>query len=76
MGLPLSLKLMEGDMKQEKEERRSFLKHILAGSTAVAAVAVTRKPVQADTVSEKRISNDVLYRETEHFKKHYQSWRS
>ena len=70
------LNVMEGNMKQEKEERRSFLKHILAGSAVVAGVAVTRKQVQAGTVSENRVSKDVLYRETDHFKKHYQSWRS
>ena len=62
-------------MKQEDKKRRSFLKHVLAGGTAVAGVSITRKQVQADTISDKRVSNDVLYRETEEFKKYYQNWR-
>lgn len=63
-------------MKQEQGKRRSFLKHILAGSAVVAGVAVTRKQVQADTASDNRVSKDTLYKETDSFKKHYQSWRS
>lgn len=63
-------------MEQEQGKRRSFLKHILVGSAAVAGVAVTQKRLQAETSPETRISSEVLYQESEHFKKLYKSWRS
>lgn len=62
-------------MKQEEGKRRSFLKHILAGSAAVAAVAVSRKSAQASMAPEKTLKSD-LYEETDDFKKYYQSLRS
>ena len=62
-------------MKQEEGKRRSFLKHILAGSAAVAGVAVTRKQAQAKSVSDQTLNSD-LYQETEDFKKFYKSLRS
>ncbi|MGL1932578.1 MAG: twin-arginine translocation signal domain-containing protein [Desulfotalea sp.] len=62
-------------MKQDEGKRRSFLKHILAGGAAVAAVAVTRKQAQASSVTDKTLSSD-LYKETDDFKKYYQSLKS
>lgn len=63
-------------MKQEQGKRRSFLKHILTGSAVVAGVSLTQKKVQAGTSPEPRISDEILYQESEHFKKLYKSWRS
>ncbi|WP_156792250.1 hypothetical protein [Desulfotalea psychrophila] len=59
-------------MKKEQGKRRSFLKHILAGSAAVAGVAVTRKKAQAADL-QKVAGSEVLYQETEDFKKYYKS---
>ena len=61
-------------MEKEQGKRRSFLKHILAGSAAVAGVAVTRKKAQAAGL-QKAAGNEVLYQETEDFKKYYKSLR-
>ena len=36
-------------MKKEAEGRRSFLKHIMAGSAVIAGVAAAKKPAQANT---------------------------
>ena len=62
-------------MKQEEGKRRSFLKHILAGSAAVAGVAVTRKQAQAKSEARSIAANDGLYQETADFKKYYDSLR-
>ena len=62
-------------MENEKKERRSFLKHILAGTAAVAGTAAAIKPARAGT---KKITpgDEVLYNESESFKKYYNSLRS
>ncbi len=64
-------------MKKNEEGRRSFLKHVLAGSAVVAGIAASKKPA---TAGKHPIDNpegqDVLYRETEEFKKYYDSLRS
>lgn len=63
-------------MQQDKKERRSFLKHLLAGSAVVAGAASAIKPAQAETSSQLTTQDEVLYRETESFKKYYKSLRS
>jgi len=64
-------------MKKDEEGRRSFLKHVLAGSAVVAGVAATRKPAAAgQTLKIDRSRSDILYRETDAFKKYYESIRS
>ena len=62
-------------MQEEKKERRSFLKHLLAGSAVIAGAATAVKPAQAET-SPHIITNDELYKETDSFKKYYKSLRS
>lgn len=63
-------------MKQEKEGRRSFLKNILAGSAVAAGVAAGKKPAQAKTIQAEKQDTEVLYQETDAFKKYYEALRS
>ncbi|MBM9605550.1 hypothetical protein [Desulfopila inferna] len=63
-------------MKKDQDKRRSFLKHILAGATVVAGSIAAIKPAKAKSVSLRREGEDVLYHESEKFKKYYQSLRS
>ena len=64
-------------MKKNEEGRRSFLKHVLAGSAVVAGVAATRKPATAgQKLDFDRGESDILYKETDDFKKYYESLRS
>ena len=63
-------------MQNEKKERRSFLKHLLAGSAVIAGAAAAVKPARAETSAEVTASNEVLYKESDSFKKYYKSLRS
>lgn len=65
-------------MKQEKDKRRSFLKHILAGSVVAAGAAAAVKPAKAAAKkgAVPDCSNEILYHESEDFKKYYKSLRS
>ncbi len=63
-------------MKEEKEVRRSFLKHILAGSAVVAATFAGKKSAEAKTGPVLQEGNETLYKESEDFKKYYKSLRS
>lgn len=63
-------------MENEKKERRSFLKHILAGSAVLAGAATAVKPARAGTQKEIKGSDEILYHESEAFKKYYDSLRS
>ena len=63
-------------MKEEKDVRRSFLKHILAGSAVVAASFAGKKSAEAKTGPIMQDGDEVLYRESEDFKKYYKSLRS
>jgi len=63
-------------MQEEKEVRRSFLKHILAGSAVAAATLVGKKTVNAKEQPVKPEGNEILYSESEAFKKYYRSLRS
>lgn len=63
-------------MENEKRERRSFLKHILAGSAALAATGAAIKPARADTSKTVNGSDEVLYQESDAFRKYYKSLRS
>ncbi|PID42482.1 MAG: Tat pathway signal protein [Proteobacteria bacterium] len=60
----------------EKEKRRSFLKHMLAGSAVIAGTSVAVKPAKAKKKAEPAGSDEVLYYESEAFKKYYKSLRS
>ncbi len=63
-------------MKEEKEVRRSFLKHILAGSAVVATALAGKKSAEAKVAKTLQPGDEVLYKETENFKKYYESIRS
>ncbi len=64
-------------MEHEKKERRSFLKHLFAGSAVVAGAASMVKPAQAKrSASVAEGGGEILYSETESFKKYYKSLRS
>jgi hypothetical protein len=63
-------------MKQEKEKRRSFLKHILAGSAVVVGTAAAIKPAKAKSGPAVMDSDEVLYKESANFSKYYKSLRS
>ncbi|BHH84429.1 twin-arginine translocation signal domain-containing protein [Desulforhopalus sp. 52FAK] len=62
-------------MKKEEGKRRSFLKHILAGTAAVVGTAAIVKPVKAKTVTAVDRSDETLYHESESFKKYYKTLR-
>ncbi len=62
-------------MQNEKKERRSFLKHILAGSAVLAGTAAAIKPARAGTRTKSVESDEILYQESEAFKKYYDSLR-
>lgn len=63
-------------MKKEGDNRRSFLKHILAGTAAVAGTAAMIKPVKATATTKVSQPGEALYYESEDFKKYYKSLRS
>jgi hypothetical protein len=62
--------------KKEEDNRRSFLKHVLVGSAAVAGVAATIGPAKADSPSPTIPLDEILYHESESFKKYYKTLRS
>ncbi len=61
-------------MKNEGENRRSFLKQLLVGATVAAGAVTAIKPAKAKAAPLKRKGKDeVLYHESEHFKTYYKS---
>ncbi|MFW2365891.1 MAG: twin-arginine translocation signal domain-containing protein [Desulforhopalus sp.] len=62
--------------KKEEDNRRSFLKHILAGTAAVVGTAAIVKPVKAKTTPTVSGSGETLYHESESFKRYYKTLRS
>lgn len=62
-------------MKKEEDRRRSFLKHILAGTAAVVGTAAIVKPAKAKEDSMVTRTNETLYHESESFKKYYKTLR-
>ncbi len=63
-------------MKKEQDKRRSFLKHILAGTAVVMGTAAAIKPARAKSAPVRTSSDETLYYESEDFKKYYDSIRS
>ncbi|MDH3328439.1 MAG: hypothetical protein OEM01_04335 [Desulfobulbaceae bacterium] len=64
-------------MEKKEDGRRSFLKHVLAGTAIVAGVAATKKTANAKKNLQAGYGDsETLYRETEEFKKYYESIRS
>jgi len=62
--------------KNEEDKRRSFLKHILAGTASVAGVAAIARPVKAKSVPKPDPLGETLYHESDSFKKYYKTLRS
>lgn len=62
--------------KKEEDNRRSFLKHILAGTAAVVGTAAIVKPAKAKTTLPVSHPGETLYHESESFKKYYKTLRS
>lgn len=62
-------------MKKEDEKRRSYLKHVLAGTAAVMGTAAIIKPAKAKSASIVKHPGETLYHESESFKKYYKSLR-
>jgi hypothetical protein len=69
-------------MKTEEDKRRSFLKHILAGTAAVMGTAAMIRPAKSKSKAKSKsattinLSNETLYYESESFKKYYKNLRS
>jgi hypothetical protein len=63
-------------MKKEEDKRRSFLKHILAGTAAVMGSAAIVRPAKSKSAAKIDLSNETLYHESESFKKYYKNLRS
>ena len=60
-------------MKKEEDKRRSFLKHILAGTAAVIGTAAIVRPAKAKSAQMVDRSNETLYHESDSFKKYYKT---
>jgi hypothetical protein len=63
-------------MKKEEDKRRSFLKHILAGTAAVIGTAAIVRPAKAKTAATVDHADETLYHESDNFKKYYKNLRS
>jgi hypothetical protein len=63
-------------MKKDEDKRRSFLKHILAGTAAVIGTAAIVRPAKAKSESTVNHPDETLYHESENFVKYYKSLRS
>ncbi len=63
-------------MKKEQDSRRSFLKHMLAGTAAVSGTAAVVRSAKAKSVSAENHCDEILYHESESFKKYYKTLRS
>ena len=62
-------------MANNDASRRSFLKTVLAGSTAAAVTLSGKNTEAADAAKKKKQADEVLYRETPAFKEYYDSLR-
>ncbi|MBU1232761.1 MAG: Tat pathway signal protein [Proteobacteria bacterium] len=62
-------------MQEKDDNRRSFLKQILAGSAIVAGSTLVGTKAKAKEQMKARRPDEVLYRKSEAFKKYYDSLR-
>ncbi len=63
-------------MKKEEDKRRSFLKHILAGTAAVIRTVGIIRPVKVKSAATINLPNETLYHERESFKQYYKNLRA
>ena len=61
--------------KKEEDNRRVFLKQVLTGAAVASAAAIIR-PVKAKSAPMLSRSDEILYHESENFKKYYKTLRS
>jgi len=62
--------------KKIEDNRRSFLKHVLAGTSTVFVVAASVRPAKAKSAPMLCRLDETLYHESESFKKYYKTLRS
>ena len=62
-------------MHEIDSSRRSFFRQILAGSAVVSGLVLSGKKAGARQRQHDRPDSQVLYRETEAFRKYYESLR-
>jgi len=60
---------------EKKDQRRSFLKHLLAGTVIAAGTSSIVKSTKAGEGRGQINITETLYRETEEFKSYYRSLR-
>jgi hypothetical protein len=62
-------------MKQNDDQRRSFLKQIFAGTAVVAGSALVGIKAKAQETAATKRPDEVLYKKSDAFKKYYDSLR-
>jgi len=64
-------------MEKDQDKRRSFLKHIAAGAAVIAGSVAAIKPARAGkTAVAPQDGAETCYKESENFKKYYDSLKS
>ena len=62
--------------KTEEKNRRSFLKHVLTGTAAVAGAVAIIQPATSRSAPTLNLLDEKLYYESESFKKYYKTLTS
>lgn len=62
-------------MKENDEQRRSFLKQILTGSAIITGSALSGHKAQAKETANNSRPQEILYTESDAFQKYYDSLR-
>ena len=62
--------------KKVEAKRRSFLKHVLAGTATIVGTAVLVRPTKVRSATLPDRLDETLYHESENFKKFYKTLRS
>ncbi len=63
-------------MKKEQDNRRSFLRHMLAGTAAVVGTAAIVRSAKAKSAPASNRVDEVLYHESGNFSRYYKNLRS
>jgi hypothetical protein len=63
-------------MKKEEDKRRSFIKHILAGTAAVMGAVAIIGPAKVKSAATINLPDETLYHESESFTQYYRNLRS
>jgi len=62
-------------MKENDDQRRSFLKQMLAGSAIIAGSTVSSRKAQASETAKNSRPQEILYKKSDAFQKYYDSLR-